>query len=399
MEVEGTARDEAMAWFSTPAYMCISTMSPSCTGWSRPTCWPLNCPAPPPELRVLERSREVLVNQTRHIVNGAARAHRERGAHVRRTAWGLGVDAGDLEPLEQEPSDRIEAGAGLDRRCDAWQIGAAELAERGDFAVRILEKIGLGRDRQGRQPNRERIVVFGLRVGRLQRLVPVREQRDSPFAEKRPSLLGAFEARGLGEIDDEQRRVRGLQGVHDPGNRMVAGDRRQIHELEVDVLERQHRRLGEPSGEGVGADLGVCTGELGDKSGFSGVRGSEHRNLCGTLRSNDERRSGAGTAPLRTRELLGELLDPRLDVALEMLGALVLGDGAQHLPQALEPFLGLARAAEGGSAALYSGERLAGIAWPSYPGSFVAVRMLTAGPAPARTQPRCAPAWRACRCA
>jgi len=45
-------------------------------------------------------------------------------------------------------------------------------------------------------------------------------------------------------------------------------------------------------------------------------------------------------------DFLRQLLDPRLDIGLEMLGSLVLGDGAQHLPQVCEPLLGVARLAE-----------------------------------------------------
>jgi hypothetical protein len=42
-------------------------------------------------------------------------------------------------------------------------------------------------------------------------------------------------------------------------------------------------------------------------------------------------------------EFLGQLLDARLDVGLQMVGALVLGDGAQHLFQADQAVLWVAR--------------------------------------------------------
>ena len=201
--------------------------SPSLTGWSRPTCWPLNRPVSPPELRVLERAPDVLVDETRHVVDGAARAYRERGAHVRWPAGGLGVDAGDREPLEQERPDRIEPGAGLGRRRDARKGEAAELPEHRGLGLGVVEEIGFRGDRQRGQADGEGIVVLGLGVGRGERRVPVREQRHPPLPEELEDVGGAFQAGGVGEIDDEQRSAGGLERVHDPRHRMVAGDRRQ----------------------------------------------------------------------------------------------------------------------------------------------------------------------------
>ena len=108
-------------------------------------------------------------------MHGTAGAHRERGAHVRRAARGLGVDAGDREPLEQEWSDGVEPGAGLHRRWDARQVEAAQLPEHLDFLARVVQEVGPGGDHQGRQPDREGIVVVGVRVGRRERRLPVRE--------------------------------------------------------------------------------------------------------------------------------------------------------------------------------------------------------------------------------
>jgi hypothetical protein len=46
-------------------------------------------------------------------------------------------------------------------------------------------------------------------------------------------------------------------------------------------------------------------------------------------------------------QLVAELLNPRLNVGLDALGSLVLGDRAQHLLQAIEALARLARRAEG----------------------------------------------------
>jgi hypothetical protein len=51
------------------------------------------------------------------------------------------------------------------------------------------------------------------------------------------------------------------------------------------------------------------------------------------------------TALFGTSEFLGQLLDARLYVGLQVVRALVLGDGAQHLLQADQALLRLARVA------------------------------------------------------
>jgi hypothetical protein len=65
------------------------------------------------------------------------------------------------------------------------------------------------------------------------------------------NVLELFDAGGLGEIDHQQRGVRALQRRLQPRHRMLRGDRRQVDELEVDVLVRHHPRLGKLRGERV----------------------------------------------------------------------------------------------------------------------------------------------------
>src|SRR6266511_2709777 len=64
---------------------------------------------------------------------------------------------------------------------------------------------------------------------------------------------------------------------------------------------------------------------------------------------SSRRRRGAAPGPAlpRRRPLLGQLLQARPDVRLEALCSLVPGDRAQHLAQALETLLGIARLAVG----------------------------------------------------
>ena len=60
--------------------------------------------------------------------------------------------------------------------------------------------------------------------------------------------------------------------------------------------------------------------------------------LCRALRAQCVYGTGAGGALFRAGQFFGELLDAALDVRLQVLGALVLGNRAQHVPQPEQPF-------------------------------------------------------------
>src|SRR5947208_17565 len=62
---------------------------------------------------------------------------------------------------------------------------------------------------------------------------------------------------------------------------------------------------------------------------------------------NDVRRTAVTSNTPRSFELLGEILDARLDVGLQAFGALVLGNRAQHLAQPFETLARLSRLAKG----------------------------------------------------
>src|SRR5438552_14851002 len=70
---------------------------------------------------------------------------------------------------------------------------------------------------------------------------------------------------------------------------------------------------------------------------------------------NDVRRTPARSGALRSFELLGEILDARLDVGLQVFGALVLGNRAQHVAQPFETLARLTRLAKGGLRGLVLG--------------------------------------------
>jgi hypothetical protein len=161
--------------------------------------------------------------------------------------------------------------------------------------------------------------------------------------------LHLLDAGRLAEIHHQQARVRRLQRGSKPWQRMLRRHGRQVHELEVHVLVRHHARLRKLGRERIGRDLGVRTGQARVQRGFPGVGRPDQRELRRTLGPDDERRPAArGAALLRRLDFLGQFLDAALDIRLQVVGALVLGDGAQHLAQAIEPLARIARLAERG---------------------------------------------------
>src|SRR5215813_12952563 len=76
------------------------------------------------------------------------------------------------------------------------------------------------------------------------------------------------------------------------------------------------------------------------------IRRPDQRDLRRAFGPNHEGRAPAHPTFLGTLEFFGQLLDTPLDVTLEMVRSLVLGDHSEHLPQPLEALLRIARLAE-----------------------------------------------------
>ena len=217
---------------------------------------------------------------------------------------------------------------------------AEKLFEHRHF-VGIGVEIGFGGHEQGGEADLEGIIELG-RVGGsgfggcVAR--PLLEQHDLLLLQLSEDQIDLLDAGGLAEIDHQKGRVGRLQGVDQPWLHELLGDRRQVDELEMDVFVGEHawhRRVGR---EGIGTDLGLRSGPALVKAGFAGVRRTDQADLRRALGAN--RVGGTAPAPpfLGTGEFLGELLDAALEVALNMLGSLVLGDGAEHLLEAVEAF-------------------------------------------------------------
>ena len=139
---------------------------------------------------------------------------------------------------------------------------------------------------------------------------------------------------------------------------MLRRHRRQVDELEVDLVEDQHARLGILRRERVFRDRGARSGEPRVQRGLARVGRPDERDLRRALGTDDERGAAARAALLRPLQFLGELLDAALDVGLEMIGPLVLGDRAQHLVQPVEPLARIARFPERGLRRLVLGAQV-----------------------------------------
>jgi len=79
------------------------------------------------------------------------------------------------------------------------------------------------------------------------------------------------------------------------------------------------------------------------QGGFSAVRRPDQGDLGGALGANEKRRAPVPGAFLQPVRRFGELLDPSLDIALQMVRALVLWYCAQHFAQPFEALRRVAR--------------------------------------------------------
>ena len=144
------------------------------------------------------------------------------------------------------------------------------------------------------------------------------------------------------------------------GDRVLRRDRGQIDELEVDVLERHHARLGMLRRERILGDVRAGTGQARMQQRLPGIRRPEQRDLRGAFGADHQRGATVPASPARAPEFAGQVLDPRLDVGLQVFGSLVLGNDAQHLPQQLQPLARIAGAAVGGLGRLVLGAQVGG---------------------------------------
>src|SRR6266542_2746564 len=223
-----------------PCHECSSTTSPSSTG-----CTPHLLPVESgctPYARVSERAREVFVHEARDVLHGLTAVEYERPSPVWRAARCLGVDAGDAKMAEQPGADLAEA---LPRGCRHGEGRIAkprDLQEDPQLGVRISEALHLVcHEQRGKLQCEGILVAFsGGFAGRL----PAIGERYAALAQDRAYGLDLIEARGVTEIDDQQRCVRRLQRAREPRDRVLGRDGRKVHELQGDILVGNHAGLG-----------------------------------------------------------------------------------------------------------------------------------------------------------
>jgi hypothetical protein len=128
---------------------------------------------------------------------------------------------------------------------------------------------------------------------------------------------------------------------------MLGRDGGEVHELKTNVFVGHHPGLGVLGRERIRRDLRPGAREPRMQRRLARVRRPDQRNLRRALGADHDGRAAASPALLGPLQLFGQLLDAPLDVALEMVRPLVLGDHAEHLSQPLQALPRVARLAEG----------------------------------------------------
>jgi hypothetical protein len=208
-----------------------------------------------------------------------------------------------------------------------------ELAQHRKLRVGIGDAVALIGQQQRRQVHQQRIVVaVAVRgAGGVRSARPARRQRDAARAQRVVHRRELLDAVRVGEIDHQQRRIRGLQCAGEPGHRVLGRHGRKIDELEVHVGVRHHPRLRQLRREGIRRIVRRRAGESRVQQRLARVGGAEERDLGRALAVHDVARRAVARAPARRFERLGQFPDARLEIGLQALRALVLGNGAQHL--------------------------------------------------------------------
>jgi hypothetical protein len=179
-------------------------------------------------------------------------------------------------------------------------------------------------------------------------LASLAEEGDPLLGQQLENRHHVVHAGGVLHVDDQEACIRGLKRVSDPRHRVISADRWQIHQLKVDVLISEHPRQGKLGGEWVGSGFGTGPRQPCVKGRLAHVWSTDQHDLRRAFGTGDVARPAAATLLLGTRQLLREVLDPRLDLGLKMLAALVLRNRPEHLVEAVQALLRSARRPEGG---------------------------------------------------
>ena len=179
----------------------------------------------------------------------------------------------------------------------------------------------------------DRRVVVGDRAGRDQLAAGLLEPVDDGLRGGGPVVVG--------EVEEQERGVRGAGDLGDEVLVVVRGDRRQVDELNADVLVVHHAGDGLAGGERVRGDRRGGLRQPRDEPRLAGVRRAEEHDLPGALPGDLVDAGGrllrAGPGVL---DLVVQLADLRLERRLDLLAGLVLGQEHPHFLEGGELLLG-----------------------------------------------------------
>ena len=273
-----------------------------------------------------ELLREVVMNQPGQIAHRRARGQGEGLLQIRLLPRLLAVDANHSESLEGTTSQFLDPFA-ADRRNRAL---VPPVLDEPLEQFQILS--GVGPVQPGE--NQDCRLVHPARARLLGRLPAHRHQRQGLLAEKALHQLQALERTFDGHYQPDQ--VRRPNRVVDPGLDILLAYRRQIHDLDRDILEWHHSRRRLPCRQRILGDLGFRVSQPRYERRLPPVGRADEDHLTGAFPRNVMARSAsAGLVPGLTLELR----DARFEIGLDLLGAFVLGHFPQHLLQRGKPLL------------------------------------------------------------
>ncbi len=290
----------------------------------------------PPDARELEARRQVGVHEAGEVLDRATLGQDERPAAVGLVRGLLRVDADPLQLGEEERPERVEALASRGGDAQERQVRSHRLArERREGAFGVVE-VALVAEHEDRPAHEERRRVPRRRPPRRPHLGALEE-----LQERDHRLLHVVRR----DVEDEQGAVRAVHEARQVRLGVAARDGGRVHELHLHVLERHHPGLRRTRREGVVCDLRMGVRERLEERRLPRVGRPEEHPLPGAFAVHVAEIDVVPAA----RHVLGlvlELGEACLEVALELLGALVLGEERQHLAQGLDALLVRRRATE-----------------------------------------------------
>ena len=152
-------------------------------------------------------------------------------------------------------------------------------------------------------------------------------------------FLALLDAVVAAQVDHQEDQVGRTDQVLDVRVHEILGDRRRVDQLHGHVLEGHHRRGRRLRGERVGGHLGRRPREAANQLALAGVGTAQEDCRAGPLPGDAKTAAALLAAALLGDQVLLELGDLGLQIGLEVVGPLVLGDLLEHDLQTGQFFL------------------------------------------------------------